>query len=127
MKAFLKKEWMEWVRTGRFGLLLLIFALFGIMNPALAKLTPWMMEAFSESLADAGIVTAEVTVDAVTSWTQFYKNIPMGVIVFALLGSGCFTQEYQKGTLIPVVTKGLSRKKIAGAKSVMLLLAWTLA
>ena len=36
MKAFLKKEWMEWWRTGRFMVLLLIFVLFGIMNPAMA-------------------------------------------------------------------------------------------
>ena len=126
MRAFLKKEWMEWVRTGRFFLVLLIFALFGIMNPAIAKLTPWMMEALSDSLAKTGIVTAEVTVDAFTSWTQFYKNIPMGAIVFVLLGSGIFPQEYQKGTLIPVVTRGLSRKKIAAAKSLMLLFIWTL-
>ena len=38
MKAFLKKEWMEWKRTGRMAVLLLVFLLLGIMNPALAKL-----------------------------------------------------------------------------------------
>ena len=43
MKAFLKKEWMEMTRTGRMWILVLIFVLFGIMNPAMAKLTPWMM------------------------------------------------------------------------------------
>ena len=68
MKAFLKKEWMEWKRTGRMLVLLLIFALFGIMNPAVAKLTPWLMETLSESLADTGLVTTTVTVDAMTSW-----------------------------------------------------------
>ena len=47
MKAFMKKEWMEWNRTGRALILLLVFALFGIMNPAFAKLTPWMMEMLS--------------------------------------------------------------------------------
>ena len=39
MNAFLKKEWMEWNRTGRSWILMLVFVLFGIMNPALAKLT----------------------------------------------------------------------------------------
>lgn len=125
MRAFLKKEWMELYRTGRLLILLLIFTLFGIMNPALAKLTPWLMQTFSESLADTGIVTTSVTVDAMTSWAQFYKNIPVGLIIFILIFSGIFTAEYQKGTLIPVVTKGLSRRKIVIAKSLMIFAAWT--
>lgn len=125
MRAFLKKEWMELCRTGRLLILLMIFTLFGIMNPALAKLTPWLMQTFSESLADTGIVTTSVTIDAMTSWAQFYKNIPVGLIIFILIFSGIFTAEYQKGTLIPVVTKGLSRRKIVIAKSLMIFAAWT--
>lgn len=125
MRAFLKKEWMELCRTGRILILLLIFTVFGIMNPALAKLTPWLMETLSESLADTGLVTTVVTVDAMTSWGQFYKNIPTGLIIFVLICSGSFTAEYQKGTLIPVVTKGLSRRKIVLAKALMISAAWT--
>lgn len=64
MMAFLKKEWMELIRTGRVWMLLLIFILFGIMNPAMAKLTPWMMEMMSDSLADAGFLLTDVNVDA---------------------------------------------------------------
>ena len=125
MKAFLRKEWMEWNRTGRTMVLLAVFVLFGIMNPAFAKLTPWMMEVMSESLAEAGIVAAAVQVDAMTSWVQFYKNIPLGLIIFVLINSGSFTSEYEKGTLIPVVTKGLSRRKILAAKTVFLFASWT--
>lgn len=125
MNAFLKKEWMEWGRTGRSLVLLLVFVLFGIMNPAIAKLTPWLMETMSESLAEAGFVAAAVSVDAMTSWVQFYKNIPIGLIVFVLVSSGNFTAEYEKGTLIPVVTRGLARWKILAAKSVFLYGAWT--
>ncbi|MGN0315624.1 MAG: ABC transporter permease [Fusicatenibacter sp.] len=125
MRAFLKKEWMEVTRTGRLGILLLIFVLFGIMNPAIAKLTPWMMELLSDSLAEAGFLITDVNIDAITSWTQFYKNIPMGLVIFALMCSGTFTGEYQKGTLIPVVTKGLPRWKIVAAKAVMLMGMWT--
>ena len=116
---------MEWLRTGRLLVLLLVFALCGIMNPALAKLTPWLMETLSESLAETGIVTTSITVDAMVSWTQFYKNIPMGLVIFILLCSGSFTGEYQKGTLVPVVTKGLSRRSILGAKTLLLFGAWT--
>ena len=125
MTAFLKKEWMELVRTGRLLLLLLVFILFGIMNPAIAKLTPWMMEIMAGQLAESGFTLTAVTVDAMTSWSQFYKNIPMALLLFVLLFGGIFTSEYQKGTLIPVVTKGLSRRRIAAAKMVLLLGTWT--
>lgn len=125
MTAFLKKEWMERCRTGRLLILLLIFVLFGIMNPALAKLTPWLMETLSESLADTGLVTTAVTVDAMDSWTQFYKNLPIGLLIFMLLSCSGFTAEYQKGTLIPAVTKGLSRRKILLAKALLLYAEWT--
>ncbi len=121
MKAFLKKEWMEWLRTGRLMVLLMVFVLLGIMSPALAKLTPWLMETLSDSMAGTGIVTTEITVDAMVSWAQFYKNIPMGLVIFVLLCSGSFTGEYQKGTLVPVVTKGLSRRSILGAKTLFCL------
>lgn len=125
MTAFLKKEWMELVRTGRLWFLLLLFILFGILNPAVAKLTPWMMELMAEQMAGSGLAVTSVTVDAMTSWTQFYKNMPIALIVFVLLSSGSFTAEYQKGTLIPVVTKGLSRRRILAAKASLLLGTWT--
>lgn len=125
MSAFLKKEWMEWNRTGRSLILMLVFVLFGIMNPALAKLTPWLMETLSDSLADTGLVTTAVQVDAMTSWSQFYKNIPVGLIIFILITCGNFTTEYEKGTLIPIVAKGLPRWKILTAKAVLLYGFWT--
>ena len=38
--AFMKKEYLEAARTGKIVILILLFVLFGIMNPAIAKLTP---------------------------------------------------------------------------------------
>ncbi len=123
--AFLKKEWLEQLRSGRLIILLIIFVLFGIMNPAIAKLTPWMMELMSDTLAESGMVISEIEVTALTSWTQFYKNIPMVLIIFVLMLCGCMTNEYHRGTLIPVLTKGLSRWKVISAKAVIMLLLWT--
>ena len=45
-------------------------------------------------------------------WMQFYKNIPIALVVMLLLFGGLLTNELQKGTLIPVLTKGLSRWKV---------------
>lgn len=125
MKAFMKKEWMEMVRTGRLWLLLFVFVLFGIMNPALAKLTPWLMKLMSDSLADSGIVLKEVQINAMDSWMQFFKNMPMGLLVFVLIWSASFTTEYQRGTLVQIVAKGMSRSKIMAAKTGMMLGIWT--
>ena len=125
MKAFMKKEWMEMTRTGRLLILGTLFLLFGILNPAIAKLTPWLMEMMKESLEQSGMEMSVVTVNAMTSWTQYYKNAPMALLVMAMMSSGILTSEYQSGTLVQIVTKGLSRKKILFSKMIMLLLSWT--
>jgi ABC-2 type transport system permease protein len=123
--ALLKKEWMEQVRTQRAVLLGIVFILLGIMNPAVAKLTPWMLEMMADAMADAGMSVTSVTVDAMTSWQQFFKNLPIGLIVFVLVQSGCFTAEYQRGTLIPVVTRGVAKCKVVTAKTAVLMLLWS--
>lgn len=123
--AFFYKELTELRRTGKLLVLLLIFTLFGIMNPAIAKLTPWMLETFADSLAETGLYMTEVTVDAMTSWTQFYKNIPMALIIFLLLFSSTLTSEYQRGTLIPLLAKGLPRWSVILSKTLSMTLVWT--
>ena len=123
--AFIKKEWMEQVRSGRLIILAIIFVLLGIMNPAVAKLTPWLMELVSESMAEMGMTITEVQVDAMDSWTQFYKNIPTGLIAFMLMQSSLFTKEYQSGTLVLTLTKGLERYKVVLAKTAVLLGLWS--
>ena len=116
---------MEQIRSSRLMILGLLFLAFGIMNPAIAKLTPWMMEMLAESMEEAGLAVLEVKVDAMTSWTQFYKNIPMALIAFVLLQSSIFTKEYQSGTLILALTKGLERYKVVLAKAIVFISSWT--
>lgn len=125
LSAFTKKEWMEQVRSGRLMLLLIIFVLLGVMNPGIAKLTPWLLETMSESMAESGMVVTSTTVDAMTSWTQYFKNVPIGLIAFILLQSNIFTKEYQSGTLVLTLTKGLSRWKVVIAKTTVLALLWS--
>ena len=123
--AFTKKEFTEYIRTGKLWIMLIIFFMFGIMNPAIAKLTPWLYEVMSESMEEQGIVIASVQVDALTSWMQFYKNIFMAVLVLAVMLSGILTSEYQKGTLINMLTKGLARWKVIAAKSIAAMIVWS--
>lgn len=123
--AFIIKEYLEAARTGKITILALLFVLFGIMNPAIAKLTPWLMEMLSDTLAEDGLIFTDIQVDALTSWTQFFKNLPVALIAFVLIFSDIFTKEYKSGTLLLVLTKGLSRYKVVLAKTTLLLSLWT--
>lgn len=125
--AFVKKELLEAVRTGKLTVIAILFVLFGMMNPAIAKLMPWMMRILVEDMPELGFAggQAQVTVDALTSWMQFYKNIPMALLVLLFLYSSLMAAEYQKGTLICLLTKGMSRWKILAAKGAVLLALWT--
>lgn len=123
--ALTKKEYLEAARTGKIIILVLLFVLFGIMNPAIAKLTPWMLEMLSDTMAESGFIVTNMQVDAMTSWTQFFKNIPLALIAFVLIFSDIFTKEYKSGTLQLVLTKGVSRYKVVLAKTALLLSLWT--
>lgn len=126
LTAFIRKEWMEQIRSGRLYILLIVFALFGILNPAMAKLTPWLYEMMSETMNEQGLIVQEVEVTALTSWAQYYKNISMMLIVMVIMFSGTLTSEYQKGTLINMLTKGLSRWKVIVAKLFIQFLVWSI-
>ena len=124
--AFLKKEILESWRCGKIAIVFVLFLLFGAMNPAIAKITPWLLDVMSESLEASGMIIGEVTADVGASWTQFYKNIPMALIAFVMIFGGSFTKEYDKGTLVLVLTKGLERHKVVLAKSILMLITWTI-
>lgn len=124
--AFIKKEFTEQLRSGRLMILVLLFVLFGIMNPAIAKLTPWLLETMADSLAESGMIITDVQVSAMDSWVQFYKNIPMGLIAFVLLESSIFTKEYTTGTLVLSLTKGLERYKVVISKTLVLTVLWSI-
>ncbi len=125
LMAFLKKEVMEQSRTSKLVLLGILFTLFGLMSPVIAKLTPLMVEMMAETMAQSGMIMTEVTVTALDCWAQFYKNAPLALIAFVLVESSIFTREFESGTLLLSLTKGLDRYKVVIAKTVVLLTLWT--
>lgn len=63
---------------------------------------------------------------ALDSWAQFFKNInQMGLIVTLLVFSLVLVGELSKGTLINMLTKGLSRKAVILSKYAGMVLLWT--
>ena len=109
--AFVKKEFTENMKNYRFLILFAVFLIFGIMSAFLAKFTPQILSALA---ADMEMTTEPVALDA---WKQFYKNISgVGFSAFIILFGSCLSYEYSKGTLVLMVTKGLSRKAVILAK-----------
>lgn len=125
MIPFLKKEILEQFRRKRVLLLGILFAAFALLGVATAKLTPVIMEMFADDLAASGMVYEITDSTIMDAWMQFFKNAAIPLIVVIILWGGAFTGEYQKHTLIPLVTKGLSRTGIFAAKMITAALVWT--
>lgn len=107
--AFTKKEFIECIRSYKFMILIIVFLAFGFMNPIFAKYMPELLK----SMMPDGMSMKLPEPTVFDSWTQFFKNMnQMGLIIFLLSFSSIISAELQKGTLINMVTKGLSRKKI---------------
>ena len=109
--AFVKKEFMENMKNYRFFILFAVFLIFSMMSAFLAKFTPEILSALA---ADMEMTSEPAALDA---WKQFYKNISgVGFSAFIILFGSCLSNEYSKGTLVLLVTKGLSRKAVILAK-----------
>lgn len=121
--CFLKKEITENIRNGRYILMIILAVLLGIMAPGIAKLTPTILEMAAKDETGIQLVSGDIT--AFDSWQQFYKNAPILLIMFIVMYAGTLVNEYQKGTLILVVTKGLKRWKVYVAKAISMLGIWT--
>ncbi len=121
--AFLKKEFVELVRTYKLFILLAVFLIIGMMNPLTAKLTPMILENF----ADEGMTFTVSEPTAMDSWMQFFKNTTTGIIAYVILLSGIMSQEYSKSTLVNIITKGLPRRTVILAKFTSSILIWTVA
>ena len=119
--AFFAKELRELVRTKHLMILMCVFVLFGVMNIAVTLLTPELLKEFDME----GVSVGEISLSAVDSWTQFSKNMFMAMIVMLIMFSGIYTSEYTKGTLIPLLTKGLSRSSVVLSKFAAMLLIWS--
>lgn len=123
--AFFKKEFLGSLRGAKLWIVGGLFVLFGLMSPAIAKITPWLLEFLSDSLEGSGMNITVQAVTALDSWAQYFKNIPMVLIVFVFLYGNAFSSEYESGAVVLLLTKGLKRYKVVLAKIANMYLVWT--
>jgi len=120
--AFTSKEFCEATRTYKLLIMAAVFLLLGMMNPITAKITPQLVASFMPE--GMKITIPEPT--AMDSWAQFFKNVPqMGLIVLVVLFSGIMANEFSRGTLINILTKGLPRSVVILSKFTMAVILWT--
>lgn len=124
--AFTKKEFRESTATFRAYILLTVFLLLGMMSPLFAKLTPDILNSLGDM--GQGITIQMPDPTALDAWAQFFKNVSqMGMLVLVIIFSGIMSNEFSRGTLVNLLTKGLSRKTVILSKFLTAGLLWTAA
>ncbi|MCL2785153.1 MAG: hypothetical protein FWD55_06930 [Propionibacteriaceae bacterium] len=121
--AFCKKEFQENWRTYRLLSMIAVFVALGIMNPLTAKLIPTLLNGMDMG----GVILEMPDPVALDSWAQYFSNISqLGMLALIIVFCGLTANEFAKGTLINVLTKGLTRHTVILAKFTVASLIWTL-
>lgn len=121
--AFTKKEFLELIRSYKLFILVMVFLALGFLNPITAKYLPELVSSFMPE--GMSIQISDPTV--LDSWTQFFKNVPqLGFIILIIISSSTLAMEFQRGTLVNMITKGLSRTTIIFSKFFAYLTLWSI-
>ena len=117
-RVLLGKELLEQIRTYRLPVVAIVFVLFGISSPVLARFTKELLNLLGEqAMVGIQIVLPElVAADAVY---QLLKNLSQfGILIAILLAMGTVSSEKERGTAAFVLTKPASRLSFLLAKLV---------
>lgn len=103
--SFLIKEIKEYIKTHKLLIILSLFTFFAILSPLTAR---YMNELISLLAEDVQIVFPAPTF--IDSWVQYYKNMTsLCLIVYLIIMTGTVAQEKNKGSIMLVLTKKVSR------------------
>lgn len=121
--AFFKKEMLESIRTYKFYIIAVVFILFGFMNPIIAKVMPDLLG----SLLPDGMTITLSEPTAIDAWGQFFKNgSQLGIMILVIMFSGIMANEFAKGTLVNILTKGMARPTVIFSKLTAASIQWTI-
>jgi ABC-2 type transport system permease protein len=119
--AFTGKEFLENWRTYKLFILTMVFLILGMMSPLFAKYTN---EIIVLAAPEMNLQLPEPTM--YDSWVQFFSNVgQIGLIALVITFSGIIARELSRGTLINMLTKGLSRSTVILSKFTAATVIWT--
>lgn len=122
--SLLKKEAIEGARTKKMISTFILFLFIGLISPLTAKLTPMILQSIATGNIDINVAPPS----EIDSWTQFFKNISqIGMFGLAIILSTQMANEFQKGTLINLLSKGLPRYQVVLSKIFYNFILWFLA
>ena len=122
--SLLKKEAIEGARTKKTTSTLILFLFIGLISPLTAKLTPLILQSIATGNIDINVAPPS----EIDSWTQFFKNISqIGMFGLAIILSTQMANEFQKGTLINLLSKGLPRYQVVLSKIFYNFILWFIA
>jgi ABC-2 type transport system permease protein len=108
----MKKEFQEFLRTGKFYALTFVFLFFSILSPVAAKFLPELIKSLSQEITI--VIPPPTWKDA---FSQFFKNLNQIVfLAIVLMFLGSVAEEKNKGTASLIVSKGVDRRKWIIAK-----------
>jgi ABC-2 type transport system permease protein len=111
--AFLRKEFTAIFKTYRFWVIPVVLFFFSVMSPAMAKLTPQILDAAMPKGMAIKMPAPQLT-DAFAQW---FKNLSqIGVLAIILLTMGIVAEEKTSGTILLIVTKPVSRANVILSK-----------
>ncbi len=111
----LRKELRELVRTMRLPVVLIVFAILGLISPLLARYIREILQAVGGAQFQ-GVIPDPVARDAVA---QLTKNVgQFGVLIAILVTMGIVAAEKERGTAAFLLTKPLGRGAFLAAKAV---------
>jgi ABC-2 type transport system permease protein len=116
--ALLGKEMREQLRTYRLPVVAIVFLIFGITSPVLARFTKELLDALGTQAAGGIqiVIPPPTPADAVG---QLLKNLSQfGILIAILLAMGTVATEKERGTAALVLTKPASRLSFLLAKFV---------
>jgi ABC-2 type transport system permease protein len=115
LDLMVRKELREHMRTLRLPVVVILFALLGLLSPLMAR---YIREIITAAGAEAlsGVVPDPVVGDAVI---QFTKNLgQFGVLAAVLVTMGSVASEKERGTAAFLLTKPVSRGAFLGGKAI---------
>lgn len=122
--SLLKKETIEGARTKKMISTFILFLFIGLISPLTAKLTPMILQSIATGNIDINVAPPS----EIDSWTQFFKNISqIGMFGLAIILSTQMANEFQKGTLINLLSKGLPRYQVVLSKIFYNFILWFIA